>query len=223
MLLLACFSSPGRMPNKSLRAYRQLCRCMLACTSARTCSRTCHTPHSHPVHRRTPLSPFPLCYPATHHSRHNCSPFGTRLPPSPQPPTTPRARCSRCRRPPHLWRVEYVLLLGPLRQHLVGRSRPDDGALARLRHAVVAGVQHAKAYLRVCALCGDRHVKSWPWWAPVFGEHATASTAFCALYAPCTWPASSITDPTLWRAQQLWVGGCLVRTQGGIKQSRVGW
>ena len=46
-----------------------------------------------------------------------------------------------------LRRVEDVDGAGPLGQLLARCRRPDDGALAGLGHAVVAGVQHAKAHL----------------------------------------------------------------------------
>ena len=40
-----------------------------------------------------------------------------------------------------------MLWLGPLWQQVVGGHPPDEGSLARLTHAKVASIQHAKPHL----------------------------------------------------------------------------
>ena len=49
--------------------------------------------------------------------------------------------------------AEDVLGLGPLWQNVAGSYSPDEGALARLTHAKVAGVQHTKAHLQTATPC----------------------------------------------------------------------
>ena len=46
-----------------------------------------------------------------------------------------------------LRRAEHVQRRRPVRQVVVGRHAPDERALARLAHAKVARVEHAKAHL----------------------------------------------------------------------------
>ncbi len=43
---------------------------------------------------------------------------------------------------------EDVLGLGPLWQNVAGSHSPDEGTLARLTHAKIAGIQHTKAHLQ---------------------------------------------------------------------------
>ncbi len=50
---------------------------------------------------------------------------------------------------------EDVLGLGPLRQNVAGSHSPDKGALARLTHAKVASIQHAKAHLQTTTACSQ--------------------------------------------------------------------
>lgn len=58
--------------------------------------------------------------------------------------------------------TEDMLGLGPLGQQIVWSHPPNEGTLARLAHAKVAGIQHPKPYLitsthDICQVVGASH------------------------------------------------------------------